>query len=138
MDSQRRSMATALLAGWGSSEFLVELLSVVKSYLFAGGLLEGRNLIHRYSRSHFQWVCITVKNKLSKSTECLSFSEVLVAAHDTVLSALICHQPLSVNRMFIMSVPVLGCFSNFLPVSKTQAITLLLFSLLKVSCSGQL
>lgn len=84
-------MATALLAGWGNSEFLVGLLRVVKSYLCAGGLLEGRNLVHRYSRPHFQWVCITVKNKLSKSTECFSFSEVLVAAH--VLTALIRHQP---------------------------------------------
>lgn len=33
------------------------VLSVVKSYLLAGGFFEGRNLAHGYSRSCFQWVC---------------------------------------------------------------------------------
>lgn len=33
------------------------VLSVVKSYLLAGGFFEGRNLVHGYSRPCFQWVC---------------------------------------------------------------------------------
>lgn len=131
-DSGRRSTATALLAAWGNTELLVGLLSVVKSYLFVGGLLEGTNLVHRYSRSHFQWVCTTAKYKESKNTESLSFSEVLVAARDFVLTS-----HFSVNRMFIMSVPVLGCFSYFLSVYKIQAIIVLLFFLLKVTCSAR-
>lgn len=91
-------MATALLAGWGNSEFTAGLLSVVKSYLLAEGLLEGRSLVHRCSRLRFQWVCLsTVKYQVSKGTEGLSFSGELVVAHDFVPTALICHQPLSVN-----------------------------------------
>lgn len=38
-------MATALLAGWGSSEFTGGLLGIVKPHLSTGGLLEGRNLV---------------------------------------------------------------------------------------------
>lgn len=77
----RRSVATALLAAWGNSELPVGLLSAVKSYLFAGGLLKGTNLAHGYSRSHFHCLCTDVKYKVSKSTERLSFSAHFRSAH---------------------------------------------------------
>lgn len=70
-------MATALLAGWGNSDIFLGLFSfrVVKSYLLMGGFFEGRNLIHGYSRSSFQRVCVIAKYKVSKSVGGLRFSK---------------------------------------------------------------
>lgn len=64
-----------------SSRYLV--LGVVKSHLFAGGFFEGRDLVHGYSRSSFQWVCVTAKYEVSESTGGLRFFRVLVAACDS-------------------------------------------------------
>lgn len=58
-------------------------LGTIRSHLFTGQVFEGRNLVPGYSRLSFQWVCVTVKYRVSKSTRGLRCSEVLVAAQDS-------------------------------------------------------